>query len=114
MVAYIKYLKQGGETTVTNLWDGKIVNNGVVVSPFGKHEMKSFTCKHCCHVTFVPAGVDPMDHLGGRCTCCNALICKKCASVPICTPLEYQLELSERGLLSEISRNTPAELARKR
>lgn len=97
MVAYIKYLKPGGATEITNRVDDKIVNNGVIISPFGSHEEHSFTCKHCNRVTFVRAGCDPTE-LGGRCTCCDALICKRCVGKP-CLPLEKRLDLYERGLL---------------
>lgn len=97
MVAYIKYLNPGGVSIVTNRWDGKILNAGATVSPFGSYEEHSFTCKHCNRVTFVKAGCDPVD-LGGRCTCCDALICKHCVGKP-CMPLERRLDLYERGIL---------------
>lgn len=101
MVAYIKYLKAGGETTITNCWDEKILNNGVVISPFGQHEMKSFTCNHCNRVTFVDSGVDPTDTIAWKCTCCSKLVCKNCASKP-CVPLQDKLDFYERGWIKDL------------
>jgi hypothetical protein len=60
----------------------------------GVREMHSFTCKHCCRVTFVASGCDPAE-AGGYCTCCDALICKYCAGHP-CDHIEKKLERAER------------------
>lgn len=101
MAAYIKYLNAGGETTITNRCDGRILNNGVVISPFGQHEMKSFTCNHCNRVSFVEAGVDPTDTIAWKCTCCGKLVCGSCACKPCVTMLD-KLDLYERGILKEL------------
>jgi len=98
VIAYIKYLKAGGESTVTNHWDGKIVNNGIVISPFGQHQTKSFTCNHCNKVTHLEAGVDPTDTVAWKCTCCSRLVCRVCANKP-CLPMQEKLDLYERGIL---------------
>ena len=66
----------------------------IISGPNGITEKHSFTCRHCCRVTFVKAGCDPAE-LGGRCTCCDALICKYCVGHP-CDHIEKKLERAER------------------
>lgn len=56
-------------------------------------ECDTFTCKHCCGVTFVAPRCRPED-LGGRCTCCDGLICSNCVGKG-CMPLEEQLRMME-------------------
>jgi len=73
------WLKPGGYTII----------NG----PHGVKEMDSFTCGHCQWVTFVDARTSPED-LGGRCTCCDKLICKHCVGKG-CRPIERWLEQME-------------------
>jgi hypothetical protein len=77
----------------------------IIVDPdMGTIEEDSFTCKHCQRVTFVPARCDPVE-LGGRCTCCDALICKHCVGKP-CDHIEKKLERWEaRGRLYEAMRD---------
>jgi hypothetical protein len=112
MAALIKYLNPGGASVITNRWDRRILNNGVTISPFGCQEEHSFTCKHCARVTFVKAGCDPAD-LGGRCTCCDALICKECVGKP-CLPLEKKIDMYERRLIGTLGRisDLSAEIAK--
>jgi hypothetical protein len=40
-------------------------------------EADTFTCRHCQKIVFVKPFADPAD-MGGRCTCCDALICPSC------------------------------------
>ena len=56
-------------------------------------ELDSFTCSHCNTVVFVNPRCDPTD-LGGRCTCCDKLICKFCVGKS-CVPIEEHLRRVE-------------------
>lgn len=73
----------------------------IVIEP-GKRDVEhdTFTCKHCCKVVFVKPMCDPAD-MGGRCTCCNGLICKHCVGKG-CDPLEEKLRRWERGNASAL------------
>jgi hypothetical protein len=91
------WLKPGGYSAVTNKSEKPLINRGQVVSPFGVQEMDSFTCAHCQRITFVGARTNPED-LGGRCTCCDKLICKGCVG-KTCRPIERWLEQMESKYL---------------
>jgi hypothetical protein len=52
-------------------------------------EMDSFTCRHCCKVTFVKPFC-PAEDMGGRCYVCDGLICTKCVGKG-CDPMEKKL-----------------------
>jgi hypothetical protein len=52
-------------------------------------EADTFTCGHCQHVVFVKPLCDPAD-MGGRCTCCDKLICRHCVGKG-CDPMEAKL-----------------------
>lgn len=69
----------------------------IVTDPDAKQhtqECDTFTCAHCCKVTFVKPKCDPVE-MGGRCTCCDKLICKGCAAKGGCRPIEVWLEQEE-------------------
>lgn len=75
-------LRPGGYTFETDL-DGHV------------SEGESYTCKHCNKVVFVKPFERPED-IGGRCTCCNGLMCLECTGKQRCDPLEAKLERWER------------------
>ena len=56
-------------------------------------EADTFTCQHCQCVVFVKPMCDPAD-MGGRCTCCDKLICKNCVGKG-CDPVEEKLQRLE-------------------
>lgn len=59
----------------------------------GTTEGDSFTCRHCCRLTFVKPKMSPTD-LGGLCRVCDGLICSQCVGKG-CDPLEEQLRRME-------------------
>jgi len=66
--------------------------HGVLITsgPDGVIEEDTFACGHCgCIVTVKPM-CDPAD-MGGRCTCCDSLICKHCVDKG-CDPMEKKLD----------------------
>ncbi len=85
--------KPGGYTEIRNNSDKPIFNRSYTVAPGGNYEVHSFTCCNCNKVTFVASGCDPVE-LGGRCTCCDDLICKDCVGFP-CDPIEKKLARAE-------------------
>jgi hypothetical protein len=56
-------------------------------------EQDTFTCKHCNRVIFVKPLMDAAD-MGGRCTICDGLICKRCVGRG-CDPFEEKLKRME-------------------
>lgn len=57
-------------------------------------ENDTFTCAHCgCLVTVKPL-CDPAD-MGGRCTICSGLVCKRCHGIGRCDPFEEKLKRQE-------------------
>lgn len=56
-------------------------------------ERDAFRCGHCQRLVTVKPMCDPAD-MGGRCFCCDSLICKGCVGKG-CTPLEMRLEAEE-------------------
>ena len=52
-------------------------------------EADFFTCRHCQRVIIVKPFCDPAD-MGGRCTCCNGLICPNCVGKD-CDHIEKKL-----------------------
>jgi len=96
--------KPGGTSIITNTSDVPIQHNGYNIGSFSQRERHSFTCCHCNKVTFVEARCDPAD-LGGRCTCCDDLVCKDCVDKP-CFPLEKRLGLYEKGVIPVLNNNT--------
>ncbi len=56
-------------------------------------EHDTFTCKHCQRVVRVKPMCDPVE-MGGRCTLCDAFICKHCVGKQ-CVPWERQMEIHE-------------------
>lgn len=58
-------------------------------------EADTFTCGHCGRVVFVEPFADPAS-MGGRCTCCDTLICPGCVGKG-CDPLEEKLRRWERN-----------------
>lgn len=66
----------------------------VITDPVrGVKEEDTFTCQHCGKVVFVKPLCDPAD-MGGRCTCCDSLICKDCVGKG-CDHLEKKLARME-------------------
>lgn len=66
----------------------------IVTDPvMGTREEDTFTCRHCGTVVFVKPFCDPAD-MGGRCTCCDALICKNCVGKG-CDHIEKKLQRME-------------------
>jgi len=59
----------------------------------GVKESDTFTCQHCQKVIFVKPFCDPAD-MGGRCTCCDGLICPNCVGKG-CDPVEEKLKRAE-------------------
>jgi len=64
-------------------------------------EADTFTCQHCNHVVFVKPMCDPAE-MGGRCTCCDGLICKHCVGKG-CDPMEEKLRRLEARRSYEVS-----------
>lgn len=67
----------------------------IITDPSAKKlttEEDTYTCGHCGKVVWVQPLKGP---LGGRCTCCDHLICLACVGKG-CRPLQKQLELMER------------------
>ena len=62
-------------------------------SPYGNQKADTFTCKHCNRIVVVKPFADPAD-MGGRCTCCDGLICKNCVGKG-CDPMEEKLNRME-------------------
>lgn len=60
----------------------------------GPLEEDTFTCRHCSRVVFVKSMCDPAD-MGGRCTCCDSLICPGCVGKG-CDHIEKKLERWEK------------------
>ena len=67
-----------------------IITDPDLASPI---EHDTFTCVHCNRVVFVKPRCDPAD-MGGRCACCDGLICKHCVGKG-CDPLEKKIERME-------------------
>jgi hypothetical protein len=66
----------------------------IIVNPEGPpQEADTFTCRHCQRIVFVKPMCDPAD-MGGRCTCCNGLICPNCVGLG-CDPVEKKLQRLE-------------------
>lgn len=61
-------------------------------------EHDTFTCQHCSRIVRVKAMCPPED-MGGRCMNCGeglgGLICKECARLGNCVPLEKAIEQME-------------------
>ena len=57
-------------------------------------EADTFTCAHCGTVVYCKPFVDGAA-MGGRCTCCDSLICLNCVGKG-CSPLQKKLEQWER------------------
>ena len=53
-------------------------------------EADTFTCGHCGKVVFVKPFMDAAE-MGGRCTCCDKLICSHCVGKG-CDPMEEKLK----------------------
>jgi len=70
--------------------------HGVLITsgPEGTKEEDTFVCGHCCRIVTVKPMCDPAE-MGGRCTCCDSLICKHCVGKG-CDPIERKLERMER------------------
>ncbi len=66
----------------------------ITTGPDGTAEEDTFTCGHCNRVVFVKPMCDAAD-MGGRCTCCDKLICKYCVG-KTCVPIEEHLNRVER------------------
>ena len=62
----------------------------IITGPQPVVEQDTFTCGHCCKVTFLPPKCQP-EH---RCKVCYSYICEGCASKD-CLPLEEQLRMME-------------------
>lgn len=65
----------------------------VLTSENGVKEMDTFSCRHCNRVTHIKAFARPED-IGGRCGCCDGLICSSCVGEP-CLVLEERLKRME-------------------
>lgn len=59
----------------------------------GIKEADTFTCQHCNRVIFVKPFADPAS-MGGRCSCCDGLICPNCVGKG-CDPMEEKLKRQE-------------------
>ena len=66
----------------------------LTTGPMGTQEADTFMCVHCNRHTQVKPFARPED-LGGRCTCCNGIICKHCVGKG-CDPLEEKLRRAEK------------------
>ena len=75
-----------------------------IITEPGKRDVEedSFTCRHCGGVVWVKPFADPAD-MGGRCTCCDALICKHCVGKG-CDHIEKKLARWEARRSYEESR----------
>lgn len=63
----------------------------IITSPdHAPAEQDTFTCQHCNRVVFVKPFCDPAS-MGGRCTCCDGLICEQCVGKG-CDPMEKKLQ----------------------
>lgn len=66
-------------------------------------EADTFKCQHCQRIVIVKPMCDPAD-MGGRCTCCDGLICDRCVGKG-CDPVEKKLlRLESRRWLDEAMR----------
>ena len=73
----------------------------IITDPWaGTKEADTFTCQHCNKVVFVKPMCDPAD-MGGRCTCCNGLICQNCVGKG-CDPMEKKLKRLEARISYEL------------
>ena len=67
----------------------------IIVDPDGPtQEVDTFTCFHCGTIVDCKPFVDGAA-MGGRCTCCDSLICLDCVGKG-CSPLQKKLEQWER------------------
>lgn len=67
----------------------------IITDPGGStQEADTFTCFHCGTIVDCKPYVDGAA-MGGRCTCCDSLICLKCVGKG-CTPLQKRLDQWER------------------
>ena len=57
-------------------------------------ERDTFKCWHCQRIEEVPPGTSPYE-VGGYCSSCDHLICKRCAAKRRCRPFELALERAE-------------------
>lgn len=62
----------------------------ITASDAGNSEADTFTCGHCQTIVLVKPFADPAD-MGGRCTCCDKLICPGCTGKG-CDPVEEKLK----------------------
>ena len=73
----------------------------ITADPLGSKENDTVTCGHCQTVFDVKPFCDPAD-IGGRCNCCDKLLCPKCSYRMFnlghgCVPLEEHLNRVEKG-----------------
>jgi len=73
----------------------------IITDPIGTVEEDTYTCGHCQQIVFVKPRCDPAD-MGGRCNCCDKLLCKDCSYRMFnlghgCVPLEEHLNRVEAG-----------------
>lgn len=62
----------------------------IITGPGPVVEKDTYTCGHCCRVTFLSVGRQP-EH---RCKVCYSYVCDSCTSKD-CLPLEEQLRMME-------------------
>jgi len=102
MAALLKHLNPGGESVTTNESDDRLVlNDGIIITPFGVRSLPSYTCRHCNHVLPIKSVADVVEHCGH----CRAAICNSCAQKlwtgeDTCRPFSDaggDLDLYERG-----------------
>jgi hypothetical protein len=76
----------------------------IITDPAGPtQEADTFTCGHCGAVVWTKPFKDGAA-MGGRCTCCDSLICLRCVGKG-CSPLKKKLEQWERRRqLEELNR----------
>jgi len=67
----------------------------IITDPEGPvQEADTFTCGHCGTVVWTKPFQDGAA-MGGRCTCCDSLVCLNCVGKG-CSPLQKKLEQWER------------------
>lgn len=74
--------RPGGYLICTSFNDGRV------------QEADTFSCAHCNRIVVVKP-MSPPEDMGGRCGCCDKLICANCVERGVCDPLEEKLKRIE-------------------
>lgn len=67
----------------------------IITDIHGTTEVDTATCCHCGKLIDKKPFEQIPEALGARCTCCDALMCAKCAKRGGCDHIEKKLERSE-------------------